>query len=393
MALVGLSLAACGTQPGDRPNAAGATARTAALASPPPAAKAPAVTAKPTSAPLPPTVDLKQPVIDFVPPAAATDPLAAALATEGVNAVAVLRSFSGQIVAPDADGDVTIAAVDPLAFRPFTPEPTAQAPEVWERLLAGDILVRHDVAHDLGLELGGIVLLLTPAGQVEVRVGAFASNGAPPVADVIVPWSVGTVLGNQEHTSLLVALEEGASNSKVRRSLVAALGGGKATARALPAAQQASLTGAGSHAKLAPFTYTDLGDGMISIKGRWVRDWIVGIDLPVVGRAFVNRIMVDQLVAAFAELDRLDLLDLIDAKQFGGGWVPRHIDWNPRKPLSMHAWGLAIDINTADNALGAKPTLDPRIVATFERWGFAWGGRWSRPDGMHFELAKVIRTH
>jgi hypothetical protein len=31
--------------------------------------------------------------------------------------------------------------------------------------------------------------------------------------------------------------------------------------------------------------------------------------------------------------------------------------------------------------------MDPRIVDIFRRWGFAWGGTWVRPDGMHFEYA------
>jgi hypothetical protein len=26
------------------------------------------------------------------------------------------------------------------------------------------------------------------------------------------------------------------------------------------------------------------------------------------------------------------------------------------------------------------------LVAIFRRWGFTWGGRWMRPDGMHFEF-------
>jgi hypothetical protein len=35
--------------------------------------------------------------------------------------------------------------------------------------------------------------------------------------------------------------------------------------------------------------------------------------------------------------------------------------------------------------------MDPRIVEIFDRWGFVWGGRWSTPDGMHFELGALLR--
>jgi hypothetical protein len=35
--------------------------------------------------------------------------------------------------------------------------------------------------------------------------------------------------------------------------------------------------------------------------------------------------------------------------------------------------------------------MDERVVAIFEKWGFAWGGYWSTPDPMHFELARLIQ--
>lgn len=57
------------------------------------------------------------------------------------------------------------------------------------------------------------------------------------------------------------------------------------------------------------------------------------------------------------------------------------------KSASLHSWGLAIDINAAWNGLGKKPTMSPELVKCFTDAGFEWGGTWSRPDGMHFQLA------
>lgn len=54
--------------------------------------------------------------------------------------------------------------------------------------------------------------------------------------------------------------------------------------------------------------------------------------------------------------------------------------------LSTHAYGLALDINAATNPLGATPQIDLELVACFEEAGFIWGGRWKRPDGMHFQF-------
>jgi len=54
---------------------------------------------------------------------------------------------------------------------------------------------------------------------------------------------------------------------------------------------------------------------------------------------------------------------------------------------SAHSWGLALDLNAAENALGQIPKFSEGFVRCFEDAGFKWGGRWPRKDGMHFSLA------
>jgi len=56
---------------------------------------------------------------------------------------------------------------------------------------------------------------------------------------------------------------------------------------------------------------------------------------------------------------------------------------------SLHSWGIAIDVNAAWNRFGSKPTLSPEFVKCFTDNGFDWGGVWSKPDGMHFQLSKI----
>lgn len=55
--------------------------------------------------------------------------------------------------------------------------------------------------------------------------------------------------------------------------------------------------------------------------------------------------------------------------------------------LSMHAFGGAMDFNAETNALGTKGDMDPGVVNCFEAHGWTWGGRWGRPDPMHFSFA------
>jgi hypothetical protein len=47
---------------------------------------------------------------------------------------------------------------------------------------------------------------------------------------------------------------------------------------------------------------------------------------------------------------------------------------------------MAIDTNTLGSCQGcAPPDMDCRTVRIFRKHGFAWGGNFLRPDGMHFE--------
>lgn len=60
--------------------------------------------------------------------------------------------------------------------------------------------------------------------------------------------------------------------------------------------------------------------------------------------------------------------------------------------LSMHAYGAAIDLDPGNNAFNSKKhkfTPDSPVVQCFEAAGWEWGGRWSSPDAMHFQAARV----
>lgn len=59
--------------------------------------------------------------------------------------------------------------------------------------------------------------------------------------------------------------------------------------------------------------------------------------------------------------------------------------------LSTHSWGVAVDLNADTNplSLDGKLRMDirPTSIAEFEKRGFAWGGRFPRPDDMHLQFA------
>ena len=62
---------------------------------------------------------------------------------------------------------------------------------------------------------------------------------------------------------------------------------------------------------------------------------------------------------------------------------------NAMKYTSVHSWGFGIDINAAWNGLGKKSTMSKELVECFTDVDFDWGGTWTRPDGMHFQLSYI----
>jgi len=83
-------------------------------------------------------------------------------------------------------------------------------------------------------------------------------------------------------------------------------------------------------------------------------------------------------------------------KTWAGSFAPRFIRGST-VTLSNHAWATAFDVNVAWNPLGAQPALLHKIgsvralVPLANAHGFYWGGHFqTRPDGMHFELSRLL---
>ncbi len=358
---------------------------------------------------------------------------------EGVGAAASAMIAEMQVAAPGNRQTVQVAAIDPVVFRPLTPEITASEMGVWQRIAAGDAAFTHDAGNRLAIPLGSTVQVVGQAGgaldaarteQADVavseapglggtvlggvdlgqvvgaesapgpegaplRIGALASNGIPPIADALISMETATALGLQGSPEVYVGVADGADAEALRQSL-SELTGLEVELLTAPVTQTntfgAFLVGAEARSFFEPFDYIDQGDGLITIESSWVQRNIASTtQIPLLnGTVTCHRQMLRQLYGAMSEVQAAGLGPLIDPSQYGGCWVARHIDFNPSKPISMHGWGLAVDMNVSTNQLGARPTLDARIVEIFDRWGFVWGGRWSRPDGMHFEIGAVI---
>ena len=308
-----------------------------------------------------------------------------------VKGVRYASSFSvGRIPVGVRSTPVTVAAVNAQKFRKLTPDVTANEPAVWQRIVDGDAAFTHDTGNRLKAQLGSFVPVGAEGSQL--RVGAYASNGIPPVADALISPATAATLGMQGRRDLLIAVTAGTDPNNLAQQ-IRRVANVNVEIIEQPESRRAYLAGADARNAFEPFNYIDMGDGMIQIDPDWVSRNIVRQAVPILkGGVVCHRLMVNQLAGALGEIEQRGLAKFIDPSQYGGCWVPRHIDFNPAMPLSMHGWGLAADINVSTNGLGMKPTMDPRVVAIFERWGFVWGGRWSRPDGMHFELGALVEN-
>lgn len=102
-------------------------------------------------------------------------------------------------------------------------------------------------------------------------------------------------------------------------------------------------------------------------------------------RIYCNRDMVEPLSKAFHNL--IQTGHVKELKTWDGCF-------NIRKKrglasMSLHSWGIAIDVNAFENGLNQTPKLSAGFVKCFTDAGFDWGGNWTRKDGMHFQLSKI----
>ena len=135
-------------------------------------------------------------------------------------------------------------------------------------------------------------------------------------------------------------------------------------------------------------------DGVwITTQPSWRQENIQQKRMPIIGLTVCHRLMWEPLEGALNQILAEGLEDTLSIEEFrtsGGCYAPRRINrFDAGGSISRHAWGIAIDINT-------KSSYPPRVVQIFNDWGFAWGGTWTSPDEMHFELrdlsASVSKT-
>lgn len=131
-------------------------------------------------------------------------------------------------------------------------------------------------------------------------------------------------------------------------------------------------------------------DGSITMHPTWIANNLsvgrVLLDPDIRVRAQCHVKVIPDLSAALAEVASAGLgsqIEVANANADGGCFSARYSRISGY--LSRHAYGMAFDTNTTSNCQGCRPQMNCDVVRIFRRHGFAWGGNFRRPDGMHFE--------
>lgn len=125
-------------------------------------------------------------------------------------------------------------------------------------------------------------------------------------------------------------------------------------------------------------------------EGRYMSIWNVPAEIKEKIPALPNRIYCANVLKKPLENALKALIDkgiASELKTWDGCYTVRKS--RGLQSMSLHSWGVAVDVNAATNGLGKTPTLSKEFVSCFTENGFDWGGTWKRKDGMHFQLKSL----
>lgn len=401
-AVMAALLTACGSAPSDPV----ATSGNAVASSGPTSTPTSTSSAAPRTPSATPTVPVADPSHAVPPPGPRTRRLASAdllvssqhpLPATTVAAIRHAKGVTGvaQISLAQVSVEDTllnVVAADPATYRLFEPEATADNQEIWDRVAGGELAVAASLQKKVPLDKTGFARLGSSANAPLIHVGAYV-RGIPGLSAVVVNNSWGASLGIPSGNAVLVSTGT-AAPGRVAKPLRAIVGREVSVQRLDVAAREGLDPGAvqtavvvGSVADaVGHYTYRVLGGGRVAPDPAWVSAHIRTEQVPILGAVTCNKTLFPQLKAALAEVVARGLAK--DIHTYNGCYNPRFIAGTTT--LSNHAFGLAIDINTATNERGTRGTMNPQVVQIFESWGFTWGGTWHFTDPMHFEMNRLV---
>jgi D-alanyl-D-alanine carboxypeptidase len=307
------------------------------------------------------------------------------------------RNGAGYVLAPvNGQYPMGSAAVDPASATEL------YGADVGRFLSSGSIVLSATSARLFGAKAGDVAELRrwSDGGLTRLTIAGIVPDERLP-AEMLLPTSTASAIGFVRPTSVQIygyrsvrAVDDALAKHGLVRSDVR-IGHPNTD----PSSPDSTLGLLETKVKLGQFWYVPRGDGTVTIDPAWAQANLVRVAFSGVGIvATCHRVIVPYLQAALSEIAAAGLAGAIDTantNRYGGCYGPREVrsaGGTTGGNLSRHTWAMALDTNTATNPLGGRPTMDCRVVRIFRRHGFAWGGNFLTPDGMHFEWVGEDRS-
>ncbi|HEV3485967.1 MAG TPA: hypothetical protein VG106_11205, partial [Vicinamibacterales bacterium] len=220
---------------------------------------------------------------------------------EGIAVLAPVSLGRVPVSAPVGVRRITVAAVDPLPFRSVAPPSTRDADFVWTALFSDHAVMTFEAAQRLKVDATDELVI---AG-VPLRVGAFADNGMPNIADIVVSTRVARAMKIGSPNVLVVGAKTGTTIETLGKDLRKQLP--KARLQRIRAVTTSSSAapqqvGQASGATIGTMTFRILSNGFIDPDDAWVAANIAYGSVPILGSVRCHRITIPQLAERSGEL-------------------------------------------------------------------------------------------
>jgi hypothetical protein len=236
-------------------------------------------------------------------------------------------------------------------------------------------------------------------GLINVGLVAIFDDARLP-AELLVSTKTAALMGFVRPTSVLIynykndaTIDKALTDQGLRRTDVRISRGGSSPT------PDSTLGLADTKVQLGQFWYIPKGNGLVTVEPAWVQANVLRrVYTGVAVAASCHKVVIPAIQGALSEVAASGLagaIDLANTNRYGGCYGPREVraaGGTTGGSLSRHTWAMALDMNTATNPMGGVPTMDCRVVRIFRKWGFAWGGNFTTPDGMHFEWVGEDRS-
>lgn len=294
------------------------------------------------------------------------------------------------------DGEVVHAAPDgyyiPMIVTTAGDPTGIYGPEVAAALSDSAVALNERSAQLMGVEVGDRLRFGTDGGTLKLRVALIASYDDLGGNEVATTIDVAERLGVTTDTRAIAYYidDEQAFDDAIADTGIEERGGTNVGRSWDAFSPDSTLNTVDLKVEIGEAYYRPVSDSTISMEPSWVdenlTDGYVLLNDEIRVRAQCHVDIVQSLKDALADVAEAGLhaaIEVGNANTYGGCYNPRYNRHGGF--LSRHAYAVAWDTNTVTNCQGCEPPMNCDVVQIFRKHGFAWGGNFTTPDGMHFE--------